>query len=493
MRSLKELGLLGILLSSPGRPTQESNPVLIRTLNQLGYDFGNWAEWTNEDITERAHNILNGAEREIDYFDASELEVNQVLDRYLVELHHNYTNGSKDDTHQIAALICAYGNKVADRDSTAGVNLWIEQAQQLIDTMREKFDQGIETDFLDLYIRNLSYCTKILQLVDVFVTAHNGMLAGMEEYAPADYNDVYPMYVPDFTTGVECSGHQGCECGCVMDHPIKVLEGMEDLLSGREGTEAARYAAGVLFANDIRLAAYQGNEEGVLDSIKEMGTKAYEWIKEALASFFELFSPEEAEETAKEVESVAENNKKAIQSMENKNVQINDAAKKGIIALAASIDTTGAVGKVVKTLNTPADASRVLDALQALLNKQMTKEGKLGEKLNAAKAAHDELKAANTKAASVKADNKDVVANAKSNVSDKIAKAKEKVAEVRKAAQAQKKYVAGIKKCIKGIGPKIFSKDAQVKTDENKPAATEPAAAPTPAPAAKGKGKAKAK
>lgn len=493
MRSLKELGLLGILLVSSDRPTKENNSVLYHTLEKLGYQIGNWHEWTNEEIVERAHAILNGAEREIDYYDASELEVNQVLDRYLVDLHYNFTNGSHESNHQMAALVCAYGNKVADRDCSGGVGLWIEQAQNIIDSLREKFDQGIETDFLELYIRNLSYCARILQLVDVFVTAHNGMLAGMEEYAPADYNDVYPLYVPDFTTGVECSGHSGCECGCALNHPIQLLQGLEDLLSDREGTEAAKYAAGVFFANDIRLMSYQGNEEGVIDSIKEMGSKAYEWIKEALSSFFDMFSSEDAEEAAKEVEEVAEANKKAIQAMTNKNVQINDAAKKGIVALAASIDPKGAVGKVVAGLNTPADASRVLDGLQAILIKETGKASDLGTKLAAAKTAHDELKAANTKAASTKEGNKDVVANVKGNVTAKIAKAKEKVADVRKAAGAQKKFVAGIKKCIKGIGPKIFSKDAVVKTDENTPAAKPDAAAakaePAAKPAAKGKGK----
>ena len=492
MLYLKELSLLGILLESPERPTQEANPVLYRTLLQLGYDIGQWVEWTDEEIRGRMHQLLDAAERDIDYYDASELKVNEVLDRYLVELHHNYHNSARSPSDQIAALICAYGNKVMEKDSEAGVSLWVEQAQDIIDSMRESVDSGSETALLELHIKGLCYCERILQLVDVFVTAHNGMLAGMEEYAPADYNDVYPMYIPDFTTGVECGGHQGCECGCQMDHPIKVLEGLEDLLSGREGTEAATYAAGVLFANDIRLSAYQGNEEGVIDSIKEMGTKAYEWIKEALASFFDMFSDGDAEEVSKEVESVAEANKKAIQAMEKKDVQINDAAKKGIVALAASIDSSGAVGRVVAKLSTPASASAVLDGLQAILNKQLGKQGKIGEKLAAAKAAHDELKAANTKAAGTKEGNKDVVANAKSNVSDKIAKAKEKLADLRKAAGEQKKFIAGIKKCIKGIGPKIFSKDAVVKTDENTPAvkpAAKPATEPAAKPAAKGKAK----
>lgn len=491
MRILKELSLLGVVLESQARPTQESNPVLYRTLRQLGFDLGDWLDWSDAEIRERMHQILNGAEREIGYYDASELCVNQVLDRYLVELHYNYHNASKDHPHQIAALICAYGNKVAEKESQGGVNLWIEQAQQLIESMREKIDSG-EVGALNYYVRDLTYAEHILQLVDVFVTAHNGMLAGMEEYAPADYNDVYPLYVPDFTTGVECGGHQGCECGCQLTHPIQVLEGLEDLLNGREGTEAARYTAGVFFANDIRLVAYQGNEEGVFDSIKEAGTKAYEWIKEALSSFFELFSSEAAEETSKEAEEVSEANKKAIQAMEKKDVQINDAAKKGITALAASIDSTGAVGRVVAKLTTPASASAVLDGLQAILNKQLGKQSKLGEKLSAAQAALDELKAANSKAATAKGDNKDVAANVKSNVSEKIAKAKEKVAEVRKAAGEQKKFVSGIKKCIKGIGPKIFSKDGVVKTDENTPAAkpeAKPAAAPAAKPAAKGKAK----
>lgn len=477
MRSLMELGLLGVLLSSPKRPTETDNPALWQMVKGMGIDLSYWVNAPSEEIVQRANQILGALDNDISYYDASELKVNEILNRYLVELHYNYTSFHKEDPRQIAIMICALGNKVLDKDDTSGVNLWVEQAQQVIERIWEMFDNQESLNDLQPLLANLAYCEKVLQIVDVFVTTHNGMLAGLEEYRPADYNDVYPLYVPDFTTGTECGGHEGCECGCKLDHPLMVLEGMEDLLNGRD-TAAAKYTAGVFFANDMRLTGYQGNEAGVIDSIKEMGTKAYEWCRDALKSFFELFSSEKAEQDAKDAETVAENNKKAIQSMADKSVHINDSAKQGIVALAKATDATGAMSKVVATLNTANDASRVLDGLQAILNKNLGKSGQLNDKLKEAQAALDELKAANSKVNSVNPDNKEVVTNTKTNLSDKIAKAKAKVSEVKAAATAQKKVVNGINKAIKGISPKIFTKDPETKPTEGKPTEAKPAKAP---------------
>lgn len=466
MRTLMELGLLGVLLSNPERPTRDNNPVLWRVLNNLG--FGAYIDdMSKEDVRDRALQILEAISNDFGYYDASELKVNEVLDRYLIKLHASYCNTWVEDSRTIAITVCALGNKVQDADETAGVNLWIEEGNNVIETLREYFEDGKEADALQYKINHLAYIEKILEIVDVFVTTHRGMLAGVEEYAPQDYQDIYPVYAGDFVSGTECGGDEDCGCGCKLDHPMMLLEGMEDLLDGKD-TAAAKYATGVFFANDMKLASYQGNEEGAIDAIKEMGVAAYEWVRDALKSFFELFTPEKAEEESKAAETVAENNKKAIQAMPNKGVRINDAAKAGIAALAKQTDASGAMSKVVAGLNTAADASRVIDGLQALLNKNIGKSGKLSEKLTKAQTALNELKAANDKASSTKADNKEVVSNTRTNVKDKITKAKASVKEVKDALGAQNKITKGIQKAIKGISPKIFTKEGEGKPDAAK-------------------------
>ena len=500
MRSLKELNLLGIMLANPVRPSPDNNPQLWKTLLQLGYDLGRWDDWTETDIKEEAYRILGSVENDFSYYDASELKTNGALNHFLVSLHHDFANRLRKKTaREIALLVCANGNKVASRDDTGGVNLWINQGMDIIEALTESFEQNDQTDGIGVMIRDLEYVDAILKIVDVFVTSHTGMLLGVEEYRPADYNDVYPLYVPDFVVGNECGGDESCECGCNLDHPLMLLQGVEDLMDGKE-TDASRYLAGVYFANDYKLGNLAGNEEGAFDAIVDAGVKAYEWVRDALKSFFELFTTEKAEEESKETADVGENNKKAIQAMPDKSMRISNAAKQGIVALAQQTDTSGAMGKVVASLNNAGDASRVIDGLQALLNKQLGKSGKLQEKLTKAQTALNDLKAANTKASADKGkqDNKDVAANTKTNVKDKIAKAKDAVKEVRAAVGAQRKIVAGYKKAIKGISPKIFTLAAgdntAAKEGEAKPPATEAAPATTPAaaPAAPAKATGKA-
>lgn len=477
MRTLMELGLLGVLLSTTERPDKDNNPVLWRVLNNLGYGSGYMDELSNDEIRSRAFNLIESLSNDFAYYDASELKVNEVLDRYLIKLHADWYNTFKEDSRQIAITVCALGNKVLDAEETAGVNLWIEEGNNVLDTLTEYFEDGTQCDALQHKLNHFAYVNKIMEIVDVFVTTHRGMLAGVEEYAPADYNDVYPLYPTDFVSGNECGEDENCGCGCRLDHPLMVMEGLEDLLGGVDSA-AAKYAAGVFFANDMRLTAYQGNEEGALDTIKEMGVAAYEWVRDALKSFMELFTPEKAEEQSKASESVGENNKKAIQAMTNKGAKVKEAAKAGIIALAKQTDTSGAMGRVVASLNTAADGSRVIDGLQSLLNKNLGKSGKLGEKLAAAQTALNELKTANDKVGSAKADNKEVVANVRTNVKDKMAKAKDSVKQVKAALSAQNKITKGIERAIKGISPKIFNTEegaAPAADKTAKPAATEKA------------------
>lgn len=454
MKAKLELELLGLLLSTDEHPTREGNPVLWRMLMNAGLDVD--SEATDQDRLGRAYQLLGALSNDVAYFDANEMKVNEALNRYLIQLHLDMINGTREDFRTIAIMSCAAGNRSKDKDKESGVKLWIDSANAAIFEIKERFDGLDQLENLHYLIQRFAYCERVLEIVDVFITSHNGMLAGVEEFAPADYNDLCPVEVPDFVTGAECNETAGCECGCALEHPTMVLEGLEDLLNNKR-TDAAHYAAGVFFANSLELRSLQGNEEGVMDSIKEMGTKAYEWCRDALKSFMDLFTPEAAEEEVKDSADIGENNKKAIQSMSDKGVRINDAAKAGILQLAKDTDSTGAMARVVSSLNTAGDGSRVIDALTGLLSKQVGKGGKLGEKITKAQKALDDLKASNSKASSTSGDNKDVAANVKTDVSDKIAKAKDALKELKAQATAQKKVVNGIKKAIKGITPKIFT------------------------------------
>ena len=500
MRAYMELGLVGLLLSGDDRPTEEQNPQLFAVLRDMGFN-AYWNE-SKEELVQHGLRLLDVIDTQFEYFDASELKVNRLTDNYLKELFDQLGNHYRENTRVISISVCALGNKADSEGCTDGVEQFLDRAKEIIEDLCEKFEEGTGFNGFRVVIDELMYIEKVLGIVDVFVTSHLGMLAGVEEFAPVDFNDVQPVQVVDWHAGLECNDTNECECGCqqpeedeteILDHPIQLLQGLEDLLNGVE-TPAAKYAEGVFFANDMKLRALAGNEEGVLDSIKEAGIKAYEWCKDVLASFFDLFTSntEKAKEVAETMADVAETNKKALQAMEKKGSAINDAAKKGILALAAKADPSGGMGRVVGGLNTSNDGSRVIDGLMALLKKAGTADTKVQEKLKKAQTALDELKTANNKASSTKGDNKEVNANVKANVNEKIKAAREAIKGIKAEAKGHGARMKAIEKAIRGITPAIFTKvteGAATPKSEEKPAkAAKPAATPPAAPA-KGKKK----
>lgn len=199
--------------------------------------------------------------------------------------------------------------------------------------------------------------------------------------------------------------------------------------------------------------------------MKNLGKVAYKAAMETWDNVKALF--DESEEDADDsVTNVADDNKKAIQSMDSADAKINDNAKAGIIAMAAKVDPSGNMGKVVARLEGPSSAGGVIDGLLGLLgtssvlNKEIDAEKKVAE---------DALSDLKKTSESVSGDdsNKDAAAAAKAGMQDKISKAKEAVAAVKKKAQDHNKVTKGIRKAIRGITPHIFiSVDKKAKDDD---------------------------
>ena len=480
MRHLMDLGLIGLLMTTSERPNKETNPSLMKMVDNLGYN--EYWDYTYEELRAEAFQVIDAAERHFDYFDKSDLEVNALTDAFLTRVYDELSGGFKEDLRTVAITVCALGNKNPNGlpNCTEGVETWIKFAKAQLEELRKRFETGEEVDYLPLLIGRLEYADNILGVVDVFVTAHKGMLMGVEEFAPGDYQDVFP--IEDWVSGNECNQTTECECGCTLNKPIAILQGMEDYLSGKT-TKATMYLENLCYSNDMRLRSVAGNEEGVWDTVKEIGAKAYEWCKEVLDSFMELFDSGKSDEEIAAAEDDAEINKKALQAITDKTMRVKPAAKQGAIALATKNDTTGKVAKALTSLNTIGDGARVITALQAILTTELKKEGKLGTKLEAAKKAVADLQSTTAKATSGSGDNKEVVKNAKTSVDEKVKAAKDSLKEVKAAASAQKKIVTCIRRTIKGITPKIFM-DKENKTpvtSSTAPAPKEPAAKPAKA------------
>lgn len=453
MNAYQKLGLLGMLANSLGKTTfsEEDNPRFLQYLTMQGI-----GEVTRENLSTQLNHVVQVIVRHFDYYDSSEMGTNKALNDFLGELVGRIENGDYTPSRDVSMMITSLGNKPGSANNQDGVEALIALAKRVLDPyealdgdeLPEQPDEVYQADS-----RRLEYLDRILSLVDVFVTARFGMLAGIEEYAPLDYNEVHPIESFDIA-GIECAADDSCKCGCAMDHSLKMLQGIEDQLGDKTDTPDYYYFEGVTRANGLGMDNISGSEGPVFDAVKNLGKVAYKAAMETWDNVKALF--DESEEDADDsVTNVADDNKKAIQSMDAADAKINDNAKTGIIAMAAKVDPSGNMGKIVARLEGPSSAGGVIDGLLGLLgtNSALTKEFD-GEK----KTAEDALAELKKTSESVSGDdsNKDAAAAAKASMQEKISKAKEAVAAVKKKAQDHNKVTKGIRKAIRGITPHIF-------------------------------------
>lgn len=447
-------GLLGTLYAKFGDAPGDTTalPELVNYLKSKGIELN------KKSLGDQLIQRLEVLEREFDYYDASELKVNEVLERYIVELLAGADNGQYERGRDISMMIVSLGNKGGEFSHTAAVQEVIDRARKTIDFYKDlEHVNGCSTEVFSGMSRQLTYLEKILSLLDIFISSRLGMLAGLEEYAPMDYNQLYPIADTDFAIeGMECNQQDECACGCKFDEPLKLLQGMEDFLTGKE-TDDSYYFTGVARANNIRLENLTGNEGPVFDAIKDIGNKAYDSVMAAWKVVSEWFTSNESEKD-KETENQADTNKKSIQSMPTEGVEINDKAKAGITALAEKTDDSGAMSKIVAKLTTPSSAGGVVDSLLGLLSKKSLSGEELQSKKKEAETALADLKKS-AAAATGSDDNKEAASATRTAVEEKIKAAKEAVKNAKQVIQDHNKITQGIRKAIAGITPKIFIKE----------------------------------
>lgn len=460
--SIYRLGLMAVVYSqmNKGGVSHDQSPTLVEYLDRQAIPLNK--EGLLEHIT-RSYEVVV---RELDYYDESELLVNQLLERYLVQLLEDMNAGNRYRARDVSMMLCSLGNKNNEHECGNAVGAIIDKANALLDNFSSPdrlSDLSIEA--CNSIASQLTYLMKILSLVDVFVTSRLGIVAGLEEYAPLDYTNLVPEKVTDWEVNEDaCSTTPDCQCGCAFEHPLKLLQGMEDFLDGVE-TEDSAYFEGVARANNIRLEQLTGNEGPIFDQIKDLGRKAYDAVMAAWKNVKDWFDSSDKDKNEAVVDE-ADDNKKAIQSMPTDGVKLNDSAKKGISALAEKIDPTGAMGKIVAKLTSPSSASGVIDGLMGLLTKQSASGSDLQEKKKAAEDALAELKKAGDQANGDDS-NKDAASAVRSGMKEKIKTAKGAVSAAKKAVSEHNKITSGIRKAISGITPHIFIKEGAAPGNED--------------------------
>ena len=453
MSAYLRLELMGLVMSQPleGRPTPEQNPMLYKTLVAL--DMKDIVTKGKDQLRERYHATVQSLQGHLDYFASLNMKCNEALNVYLSELLSDYHNGCREPTKSVSISICGFGNKAGVRDKDDAIVAWINEGNGLINDLT-KVEESFDFTMYCFTLHSLMYVEKILEILDVFTTSYQGMILGVEEYAPVDQNFLDPIPTPDFVTG-NCSGEADCTCGCQLDHPTLIIEGLEDLLNGKS-SHAARYTEGVCAARSDSFILVTGNEGEIFDKIKDLGKKALDAIMDSFEAIKDSFDPSDEKEYADQVGEIAENNKKALQNITNKGLTINEAAKEGIIALAKSTDESGEMGKVVAKLTTVSTAAGVIDGLLGLLQKEATSSSEVSKKFKDTEKAIADLKKASSETPKGSEDNKEAVSLAKEGVNLKIKEAKDSLKELRKELKVYKAKMGGLKKAISGISPHIF-------------------------------------
>lgn len=464
------LQLVSVLILDPPKDAGYGNyPVLGKMLDDMGLSKSTCE--SPKRLGDYFYNALASVEDRFAYYGRSELKVNSLLDDYLKELLKDLWNGKFERSTTISVMICGCGNKPGEMNATQAVNEIVDDALNMIkrlEDLLEDHEDRPEAETTLLICRRLEYLDHLLEMVDVFVTSKTGSMLGAPEYPPVPDSIMDEIPEPDFEiTGVECLKDDTCVCGCQFDHPLMVIQGMEDFFEGVQSTERA-YFEGVVGANGIRLTLYTGNEGPTFDAIKALGRKAWEQLVESLKAIKSLFTDNNDEEKVKTAETAAENNKKAFQAMKDMPARINDKARESILALTENIDVSGKVKAIVEKLRTPDDGPRVIDALMGFMSKEVGSGGDINKAFEEATKAVNDLKTASDTSGSGDENNSDVVKANKSNVQTKTKAAKETLKKVKFQLGAHSKLVDGIKKAITGISPKIFIADVDKSKDQDK-------------------------
>ena len=451
-----QLHLLGLMLITKMFTfPRDAHPVLTNMLESLGI-YSN--DGTNADeVKKRLYSVIASLEERFTYYDGTEMKVNFALNHYLMDVFLDLKNGIYERSKTIAMAICGAGNKQGEMTYSDSVNELIDEARFILGKLFafHRGEDDLPIAILSAYVRQLEYIEKVLELTDTFVTCKLGAIYGAPEYSQASLEDIGELPEPDFDVdGLECSSAADCGCGCVMDHPLKVIDGMEDFLNGVESPNR-EYFIGVASANNIRLESYTGQEGPVFDAIKDLGLKAWTALSDSLGAIKDLFSTSKSEDKVKVAEQAAESNKKALQAMNSTGAVINNSAREGLSKLMTSIDPSGKAKNLVAALRTPDDAPKVIDALMGLLSKEANSADKLNKELTEAQKVVGEIKTAATDTAGDET-NKEVAAAKKAKVQAKVKGGKESLKKVKFELSARTKLMQGVHRAISGISPKIF-------------------------------------
>lgn len=367
-----------------------------------------------------------------------------------------------NDPIKIASAICALGNADLTYDVTQGIE---KLRAHIEDTCRiyceaAGTEEG-EYQKLNKFADNMVLYLNIAQVVCTFMIAKYGSEVGVGEHfgqnvadTPTDLGKVDDDHSNQFVEELA-----GTESHALFEHYDLILSGLEAFaVNGwtdpKEQTYAQRYAVGAMIANDIIPQTVHGLEGATWDKIKAGFVKAFKIVRDGLVTMKENYFDKSLEEMADDLKKSADENKKALAAVTQKDAVLTESAKAGIGRLA---EATGndEIKSIVGSLTNVASAPGVIDKLMTIFTKVYNGSQEIQKQFNDVDKNLKDLES-KTNSNSPADDDKEAISVAKQAITEKSKEVREQFDELKKKLAEQRKQVGAISKAIKGIVPGIF-------------------------------------
>jgi len=384
---------------------------------------------------------------------------NKGISNYIINL---LDKERVEDGVKLASIICALGNANTDYTVTEGIEKLIESTKGLEIAYHKAVDDEEEYDRLNTLANCLVQQVTLTQIICTYMIAKYGSESGISEHfcqhvetTPTDLSTKEEDHSEVFEEEVAGNEHIS-----LLNHYGMLLDGLEEFAKAdgyvpiNQQSFNQRYTMGVMISHNIIPTYYQGMEGAMWDKVKTAMQKVFKVVRDGLTAMKENYFDKSLEAIADDLKKAADENKKALNAVPQKDAQLTETAKKGITNLAAKTNVPD-ISSAVSGLSTVATASGVIDKLMIVFNKVYGEASQLQTEFNAVDANLKTLEGG-VNSGTPDDDDKEALAVKKEAMNEKTKEVKAQFDELKKKLSDQRAQVSAIAKAIKGIKPGIF-------------------------------------
>jgi len=374
------------------------------------------------------------------------------------------------DPIKFAATLCALGNAGTEYNDTNGINGLIAEIRNNEHCYLKTIEENGDFELLDKYADRLYFHYAIAQAVCTFMVAKYGSVEGVGEHFGQNVKDI-PTDLAETAEGTakdtfteDVAGNESIE---LFDLYGTILTGVEHLITRDpsayvKATHEQQYAIGVLMSYNIVTPNVEGLEGATWDKVKAGFVKAFKIVRDGLVTIKENYFDKSLEETADQLKESADENKKALNAISQKDAVLTESAKAGITRLG---EATGSdeIKTIIGGLSNVSSAPGVIDKLMGVFTKTYNETQELQKEFNTVDKNLKQLESQVNDAPGD--DDKEAIAVKKQAITEKSKETRDQFDDLKKKLGDQRKHVTAIAKAIRGITPSIFYAP---KADDNK-------------------------